>query len=94
MTQGWLCTLPESFPLLSRGGGWGVSKLQGSVWFWVGPGVQPYQGNISPGPAILETDLEVMAGCLMGEGSGLRHGRYGLCCGWVSGFQSGPGQEG
>lgn len=43
--------------------------------FWVGPRVQPRQGNISPGPAVLETGLEVMAGCLMGEGSGLRHGR-------------------
>ena len=52
-----------------------MSELQGSVCFWVGPRVQPNRGNVSPGPAVLETDLEVIAGCLMGEGSGLRHGK-------------------
>lgn len=68
VAQGWFCTLPESFPLLSGGWGSGVSELQGLVCFWVlgWPQSPAPSGKISPGPAVLETGLEVMAGCLTG----------------------------
>lgn len=49
--------------------------------------VQADQGSVPPGSAVLGTDPEVMAGCLTGEGSGLRYGRAwgprSLRCGWV-----------